>query len=182
MGSLLDDAKSETWFVDALNNTGLLPKRLSESVGIDNLLELDGIQKIDYSANLEAQNDNLGVNKQLHSNLPDSPMVETSSFGSSSSSPSMSNLPPIKVKIESGDGKFHDQMVGLDEQYSHVSIAPNEAPPTNFGGATTVSTVAGVNTTAITSEHLSRVISEYEKSDGLWKLPLPLQPVQRKSC
>ncbi|CAI9787218.1 unnamed protein product [Fraxinus pennsylvanica] len=184
MGSLLDDAKSETWFVDALNGTGLLPKGLSESAAIDNLLELDGIQKSDSSANLDAQNENLGVNKQVHSNLPDSPLVETSSsFGSSSSSPSMSNLPPIKVRIENGNARFHDQMVGLDEQFSHVSIAPNAPPPTNSvtSGAAAVSSVAGVNT----GEHLIRVISDDEKSDhraptGLRKPPLPLQPVQRK--
>ncbi|KAL2482371.1 Octicosapeptide/Phox/Bem1p family protein [Forsythia ovata] len=182
MGSLLNDTKSETWFVDALNSTGLMPRGLSESAGIDNLLELDGIQKSDSSANLEAQNDNLGVNKQVHSNFSDSPMVDTSSsFGSSSSSTYMSNLPPIKVRIESGNGRSHDQMVVLDEQFSHVSIAPNAAPPTHFGGAATVSSVAG----ALTSEHLNRVISDDEKSDhgaptGLRKPPLPLQPVQRK--
>ncbi|KAL2519107.1 Uncharacterized protein Adt_15354 [Abeliophyllum distichum] len=129
MGFLLDDAKSETWFVDPQNSSGLLPKGLSKSVGIDNLMELDGIQKSDYSTNLEAQNDNLGVNKH--------------------------------------------------------SIASNVAPLTYFGGATTISSIARVNTATVTSEHLSRVISHDEKSDngaqtGLWKPPLPLKLVQRK--
>lgn len=39
MGSLLDDAKSETWFVDALNDTGLLPRGFSDPATVDNLLE-----------------------------------------------------------------------------------------------------------------------------------------------
>ncbi|CAI9754563.1 unnamed protein product [Fraxinus pennsylvanica] len=188
MGSLLDYAKSETWFVDALNGTGLLPRGLSDSAAVDNMVELDGIQKSDSSANLDPQNKILGFNKQVHSNLPDSPMVETSSsFGSSSSSPSMSNLPPIKVGIENDNARFHDQMAGLDEQLSHVSIAPNAPPPTYsaIGGATTVSSVAGENTTAVTAQHISRVISDNEKSDHgaptrLRKPPLPLQPVQPK--
>ncbi|KAL2458698.1 uncharacterized protein Fot_55487 [Forsythia ovata] len=88
-------------------------------------------------------------------------MVETSSsFGSSSSSPSMSNMPPNKIRIES-------------------------APPTHFGGVATVPLIVGVNTVAVTSKHLSRVISDNEKSDHgaptrLWKPPFPLQPMQRK--
>lgn len=187
MGSLLDDAKSENWFVDALNGTGLLPRGLSDSAATDNLVELDGIQKSDSSANLDPQNEILGFNKQVHSNLPDSPMVETSSsFGSSSSSPSMSNLPPVKVRIGNDSARFHDQMAGLDEQLSHVSIAPNAPPPTHsvIGCAATVSSVAGENT-ATAAEPLSRVISDNEKSDhgaptGLRKPPLPLQPVQPK--
>ncbi|KAJ4838963.1 hypothetical protein Tsubulata_017363, partial [Turnera subulata] len=41
MGSLLDDAKSETWFVDALNGSGLLPRNLSDSATMDCLVNLD---------------------------------------------------------------------------------------------------------------------------------------------
>ncbi|XP_057786946.1 protein PAL OF QUIRKY-like [Salvia miltiorrhiza] len=104
MGSLLDDSKSETWFVDALNGSGLLlPRGLSDSAAaIDTLLAVDR-----------------GGKEQA---VESPPVVETSSSsGSSSSSPSMANLPPIKVRAE------EYMMVGLDEQLSsHMSIA---APP-----------------------------------------------------
>lgn len=200
MGSLLDDAKSETWFVDALNGSGLLPRGLSESAAIDTLLELDhrhhqGMVNSDSSVDLEAQhNECLGnnnkqvVGKGNNTNaqevvvLDSPPMVETSSsFGSSSSSPSMANLPPIKVRTEG----YH-QMVGLDEQFSHVSIMPNAAspPPPSFSTGSSAAAAYGGG------ENLNRVIGDDEKSEksdhgmvapsGLRKPPLPLQPVQRK--
>ncbi|KAI3795178.1 hypothetical protein L1987_37827 [Smallanthus sonchifolius] len=138
MGSLLDDAKSETWFVDALNGAGLLPRGLSDSAPIDNLLE----HKDNYME-LEIQH--------RHLNLPDSPLVETtSSFGSTSSSPSMSNLPHIKVKVD-----HMNQMAGLDEQLSqlNVSVPPQPVPVP---------------------------VPDSEPTGGMRKPPLPLQPVQRK--
>ncbi|KAL2516532.1 uncharacterized protein Fot_30503 [Forsythia ovata] len=106
-------------------------------------------------------------------------MVETSSsFGSSSSSPSMSNMPPNKIRIESGNGKFHDQMVLI----GRIVLT---SPPTYFGGVATVPLIVGVNTVTVTSKHLSRVIFDNQKSDHgaptrLRKPPFPLQPVQRK--
>lgn len=170
MGSLLDDAKSETWFVDALNGSGLLPRGLSESAAaIDTLLEVDrGVATSDSCADLGDAG-----GKQA----PAPPVVETSSSsGSSSSSPSMGNLPPIKVRSE------EYLMVGLDEQFSsHMSIAPNLAnvasPPVAF---------VNVPPTAVRSGG-GGDDEKSEKSDhstvaptGLKKPPLPLQPVQRK--
>lgn len=68
--------------------------------------------------------------------MPDSPLVETnSSFESSSSSPVMSNLPPIKVRIEGGGG---DQMVGSDEQFLHTNVAQQPPLPTGVGGGVQV--------------------------------------------
>ncbi|KAL7152951.1 hypothetical protein ABFS83_04G133100 [Erythranthe nasuta] len=189
MGSLLDDAKSETWFVDALNGAGLLPRGISESAAIDTFLELDqrhhgggGMVNSDSSADLEAlQNESVGnINKQVVGKANNSQevfLVETSSsFGSSSSSPSMANLPPIKVRTEG-----YNQTAGLDEQFSHVSIASglaNAAPPPlpNSGAAASGG-----------GENVNRVICDDERSDHgtvaatrLRKPPLPLQPVQRK--
>lgn len=180
MGSLLDDAKSETWFVDALNGSGLLPRGLSESAAMDTLLELDhGMAKSDSCADLATtHNDDpsFGNNsKQAPAkNNAQEVMVETSSsFGSSTSSPSMANLPPIKVRGEDY------LMVGLNEQFSsHFGIAANATSPP----------VAFVNVpSAVRSD---RVIGDDEKSEksdhgtvaptGLRKPPLPLQPVQRK--
>nr|XP_043629735.1 leucine-rich repeat extensin-like protein 2 [Erigeron canadensis] len=157
MGSLLDDAKSETWFVDALNGAGLLPRGFSDTASIDNLLEhKDGViqegldnNMIDYTDELEIHQ-RRPVDAQL--NLPDPPLVETSSsFGSSSSSPSMSNLPPIKVRMVD----HMNQMAGLDQQFSQLNVPVDEersdhgAPSGGAGG-------------------------------GMRKPPLPLQPVQRK--
>ncbi|KAI3780412.1 hypothetical protein L2E82_10393 [Cichorium intybus] len=175
MGSLLDDAKSETWFVDALNGAGLLPRGLSDSAttNIDNLLEHKdgGIQEDrDNYTETEIQRRRLDV----QFNLPDSPLMETSSsFGSTSSSPSMSNLPPIKVRVDQ-----MNQMAGLDEHLSQLNVntAPPPVPVINVGGWAAVVTSAGGGTT----------VSDDDRSDhgapsgGMRRPPLPLQPVQRK--
>ncbi|KAL9170304.1 hypothetical protein ABFS82_04G136600 [Erythranthe guttata] len=185
MGSLLDDAKSETWFVDALNGAGLLPRGISESAAIDTFLERHHGNS-DSSADLEAlQNESVGnINKQVvgkaNNNSQEVFLVETtSSFGSSSSSPSMANLPPIKVRTEG-----YNQTAGLDEQFSHASIASglaNAAPPPlpNIGAAASGG-----------GENVNRVICDDEKSEKsdhgtvaatrVRKPPLPLQTVQRK--
>jgi hypothetical protein len=106
MGALLNDAKSESWFVDVLNGAALLPRGLSDPATIENILEY------------EPRDTELGnFNKQqvknvidVQSNLPDSPLVETnSSFGSSTSSSLMSNLPPLKV--------------GVEDQFSGMTVA-----------------------------------------------------------
>lgn len=205
MGCLLDDAKSETWFVDALNGSGLLPRGVSDSAAVNNLLQLDDdhINSGESCVDLEAQGQSLalsGNNKEViknavtadvQSTMSDSPMVETtSSFDSGVSSPSMSNLPPIKVRVEESN-----RMVALDEQFSQMNVAldaPNNlmtAPPplpANIGGVVNVSSGVGLNpAVVVTGENFGRVISDDEKSDHgaptrLRKPPLPLQPVQRK--
>ncbi|KAH6763502.1 hypothetical protein C2S52_020935 [Perilla frutescens var. hirtella] len=182
MGSLLDDAKSETWFVDALNGSGLLPRGLSESAAMDTLLELDrGMTNSDSCTDLVAQTEqSFGNSKQVtvKFNAQEQVVETSSSFGSSSSSPSMSNLPPIKVR---GEDYI---MVGLDEP-SHLRIAPNLAnatsPPVLF---------VNVPDAVRSSCGGDRVIGDDEKSErsdhgtaaqtGLRKPPLPLQTVQRK--
>ncbi|MCD7452762.1 hypothetical protein HAX54_018064 [Datura stramonium] len=215
MGCLLADSKSETWFVDALNNASMLSRGLSDSAADGNFLELESIPKSDSGVNLqEAQNESLAANnremaknvvQEVQSTMPDSPMVETtSSFESSVSSPSMPNLPPIKVRAEDGqmNARFHEQMLGLDEQLSHMNVASNAQKmddgylhmaaaaatpplPNVIGGAAVMSSVTLVNTAPATGEHHGRIISDDEKSDhgapsGHRKPPLPLQPIQRK--
>ncbi|PWA86383.1 Phox/Bem1p [Artemisia annua] len=168
VGSLLDDAKSETWFVDALNGAGLLPRGLSDSANIDNLLEhKDGTvsEDRDNSMELETQRRRLDV----HLNLPDSPLVETnSSFGSSSSSPSMSNLPPIKVRVD----QHMNQMAGLDEQLGQLNVNTSSAQQ-----SVAVNNVVGGGVWGGEEERLEHAGAT---SGGLRKPPLPLQPVQRK--
>ncbi|KAG2302102.1 hypothetical protein Bca52824_030753 [Brassica carinata] len=97
MGQILESsAKSDDWFLDALN------RGFSKSGDKDN----DG--------------------KQLQQlNLPDSPMLDTSSsFGSTSSSPSLANLPPIRVHVEEGGGVkgVHDQKLGIEEQFARFNV------------------------------------------------------------
>ncbi|KAL0462313.1 UNVERIFIED_CONTAM: hypothetical protein Slati_0118900 [Sesamum latifolium] len=178
MGSLLDDAKSETWFVDALNGAGLLPRGLSESAAIDTLIELDhGMVNSDSCADLEAQNES---NKQVVAKssaqevVLDSPHVAetSSSFGSSSSTPSMANLPPIKVRVEDY------QMVGLDEQFSHVNIASQPLACHNAA----VRTSGGMNSSAASGggEGLSRVICDDEKSKSHCTADGTAEAMQRK--
>ncbi|XP_004236429.1 uncharacterized protein [Solanum lycopersicum] len=215
MGCLLADSKSETWFVDALNNASMLSRGLSDSAAEGNFLELERIPKSDSGVNLDqAQNESLAANnrqmaknviQEVQSTMPDSPMVETtSSFESSVSSPSMPNLPQIKVRAENGqmNARFHDQMPGLDEQFSNMNVASNAQNledaylhlaaqaatpplPTVIGGAAVTSSATLVNAAPATGEHHGRVISDDEKSDhgapsGRRKPPLPLQPIQRK--
>jgi hypothetical protein len=197
MGSLLDDAKSETWFVDALNHAGLIPRGLSDSA-TGCMLNLDGIRGSDSCNDLEAQaaDDSLGHNnKQVRHNvhdvhsMPDSPMVEkNSSYGSSSSSPSMSNLPPIRVRVE-------DQKVGMEEQFAQISFAPSGLKQDDSFGVLSAppppvpTVVASASTVAstVSNETANRVSSDDERSDqgvpvGFRKPPLPLQPVHMKAC
>lgn len=192
MGALLDDAKSETWFVDALNGSGLLPRGFSDSATMDCLLSLDGVRGNDSSNNLEAQGDFMADNKQVAKNvmhdlhsMPDSPMVENnSSFGSSSSSPSMSNLPPIRVRVDDGNlarpQDHHQKASGVEEQFAQISFAPPSLSTDIVASSGTVVSAAQVNAVAVSGG----VISDDERSDhgapvGFRKPPLPiLQPVQ----
>lgn len=186
MGRLLDDAKSETWFVDALNDSGLLLSRgLSDSAAVDNLVELDHPEiHRDSSADVECQEQILIKTTHplqppppdVHITLSDSPMPEThSSFESSHSSPSMSNLPPTKVRDEESN-----QQVLFYEQFSRVNVGSNvqrhedgsismatPLPPLpRFANSTIAMPAAAeaANTAAIASR----------------KPPLPLQLVQPK--
>ncbi|PPD98103.1 hypothetical protein GOBAR_DD04845 [Gossypium barbadense] len=76
MGPLLNDAKSETWFVDALNGSGLVPRGNSDSVTIEALLNIDdggpkvqdqrvGIEEqfaqISFATNIHKQDDCYGA-------------------------------------------------------------------------------------------------------------------------
>lgn len=207
MGCLLADAKSETWFVDALNNAGLLTRGLSDSATEgNNIVDLDGIPKSGSVTDLKNQNEALissSDNKQPTKNpvqdfqytIPDSQVVieTTSSFDSSVSSPSMANLPPIKVRVEGGhnNARANDKMFGLEEQFSQINVAPHiqkqEDGLDNVATAMPphLPTIVGINSAA-QGEILGQVISDDEKLDhvapsGIRKPPLPLQLVPRKT-
>ncbi|XP_045792665.1 uncharacterized protein LOC123887383 [Trifolium pratense] len=189
MGSLLDDAKSETWFVDALNNSGVLSRGVSDSER-DSFVNLDNVPASDSSNNLESQGvaaaESLNILEDINNNnnnnvknvfdvvnvAPGSPMLENST-SSSSLSPSIANLPPIRVRVdETGGNKLQQEnRVGMKQDggfvVSYANVAMAAIPS------------AGVVTTTAT-------VSDDERSDyggviGSRKPPLPLQLVQPRT-
>ncbi|KAI6683456.1 hypothetical protein NL676_029369 [Syzygium grande] len=214
MGTLVDDSKSETWFVDALNNAGILPRGFSDSAAaaMDCLVNLDppnpssdlAAQIGDHrnNNNAAAADDNgkqVKAVQDVQFAMPDSPVVENSSSssnGSSSSSPSMSNLPPIRVRVD-------QRAAGIEDQFAQMSIAASHpydvygafsAPPPPpipsaimMGAAMNAAASASVaNQAGACGESMSnRAVSDDERSDhgappmSFRKPPLPmLQPVQ----
>jgi hypothetical protein len=128
LSSLLDDSsKSENWFVDALNSAILgsldgIPRGIStDSASVNCLLGLEddssvhsrsGVTNSAPTEDQRASQPKLpagaaaaagGAGRHPHDvqSVPDSPMMDkNSSFGSTSSAPSLSNLPPIRVRPE----------------------------------------------------------------------------------
>lgn len=199
MGCLLNDAKSETWFVDALNGAGLIPRVLSDSAAnTENLLEFSDqvVNNNDCMESVFSPKDPLGGRKQVEyvqeaqSSMLGSPMVlETNySFGSSLSSPSMSNLPHIRVRADSDDARLQDQMAGLDEQFSQMNTSAAANMQNQVDGTLMLSApppLPVVITTTVSTENENRVFADEDKSDQggptrFRKPPLPLQPVQRR--
>uniref|UniRef100_A0A6N2KBF9 PB1 domain-containing protein n=1 Tax=Salix viminalis TaxID=40686 RepID=A0A6N2KBF9_SALVM len=188
MGSLLDDAKSETWFVDALNGSGLIPRNLSDSATLECLVTLGSEQDQEAQAesvegeNRKAKNE---LFHEVHTTLSDSPVMEkNSSFGSSSSSPSMTSLPPIRVRVE-------DPRVGFEEQFAQMTYAQvvqknddgygflSAPPPPIPVSISAVGAAISTNPAGGSSENLNRLLSDDERSDqgvpiSFRKPPLPV--------
>ncbi|XP_014517078.1 uncharacterized protein LOC106774557 [Vigna radiata var. radiata] len=202
MGSLLDDVKSETWFVDALNNSGMLNRVVSDTAAGDSFVNLDGgggVSASGSSNNLEALPD---TNNNKAKNLPDvvqsspgSPMMENSSSSSPSFSPSLANLPPIRVRVDDNSSRLQqenkvgglpeEQLVqmtiasGLKQDDGLVSVVSSAVAAPAIPAAVTMPSV-GVVTTS--DNVMNRVLSEDERSDlGFRKPPLPLQLVQPRT-
>ncbi|KAF3969463.1 hypothetical protein CMV_006750 [Castanea mollissima] len=150
IGPILDNsAKSEDWFLNALNGSGLMNNRgYSVPTSVDCLLGLDDDGVVGGVNNLDSSNSGGGAREleagqpgknaksgqDVHS-VPDSPMLETtSSFGSTSSSPSLANLRPIRVHAEDGGGvgggsgggggvaRVADQKLGIEEQFAQMGL------------------------------------------------------------
>ncbi|XP_016509226.2 uncharacterized protein LOC107826724 [Nicotiana tabacum] len=200
MGCLLDDAKSETWFVDAFNNAGFISRGLSDSAVVDNLLERHNIPENDSFADLATN-----AIQEVHSTMPDSPLVNTtSSFESTVSSQSIGNLLPVAVKVEDNHMKatFQDQILGLYERFSHINVASNEqklddgynhlhaavapALPTVIGGADAMLSAGFVKSAAANDDEktdhgaptrlrklLLRSLSIQKKNGDGYSLPSP---------
>ncbi|PKA56588.1 hypothetical protein AXF42_Ash015361 [Apostasia shenzhenica] len=147
IGSLLDDSKSENWFVDALNGAIAidgLPRGLSaDSSSVNCLLGLEDESSVHSRSGMSAVGGGGGGGGVEHEPLvlprpdsssklarpgmevqsvPDSPMVETaSSFGSTSSAPYLSNLPPIRVRAD--DRPMEQRIGGLEDHFSQINIS-----------------------------------------------------------
>lgn len=198
IGPILENTtKSEDWFLNALNGSGLLNRGFSDSTSVNCLLGLDddvgsggagggsggnldlGVRDLEGSQKNVKQQQQAG--QDVHS-VPDSPMLETtSSFGSTSSSPSLANLPPIRVHVDDGVGagggggaRMQDQKMGIEEQFAQISVVGLQkqqdegfvvlsSPPPM---PTTIA-IAGVQVSgaAASGEYLNRVFSDDERSD-----------------
>ncbi|XWS68818.1 hypothetical protein CRYUN_Cryun04dG0125300 [Craigia yunnanensis] len=119
--------KSDEWFLNALNEAGLLNKAFSDSAkNVNCLLGLDddrrgNVVEVGLKDEGSSSQKNMNLKNQDVHSVPDSPMLETtSSFGSTSSSPSPASLPPIRVHAE--DQKEH-KLVGIEEQFAQFTVA-----------------------------------------------------------
>ncbi|CAH2042096.1 unnamed protein product [Thlaspi arvense] len=124
--------------------------------------------------------------QDVHS-VPDSPMVDTtSSFGSTSSSPSLANLPPIRVRMEDQKPPPPPPAGGIEEQFSQMSVGGGGAVPKQDDGgflvlssppvltsvaappaAAVAVAVPGVGLTSagLPTEYGNRVISDDDRSE-----------------
>ncbi|KAL8248520.1 hypothetical protein R6Q59_005388 [Mikania micrantha] len=157
IGSLLENStKSEDWFLNALNGT---TSGFSDTSSVNCLLGLDD----DVPMPEKKDVDNKGVigknpkannsAQDVHS-VPD--LERTSSFGSASSSPSLANLPPIRVHVND-----NQKVGGIEEQFSQMSVqqqhqkVPHDA---GFVAAPAPVVVAGVpaSSTPLAAEYSNR--------------------------
>ncbi|CAN4083174.1 unnamed protein product [Withania somnifera] len=124
LGSALLDSKADSWFSDALNNTRIARRGQSTDSGFGH--ELIGFENMGGSNSVvssEGQGENLsaiggggGDAKQTldlgGGSVSDCMVLETSSsFGSTSSSISLSNVPAIGVQAEDGGANLQDKRV-----------------------------------------------------------------------
>jgi hypothetical protein len=202
VGSLLDDSsKSENWFVDALNSaiSGSLdgiPRGIStDSASVNCLLGLEDDSSVHSRSGVpnSAPSEDQRANQQKlpaaaasasgrhphdGQSVPDSPMIDkNSSFGSTSSAPSLSNLPPIRVRQEDRPPgppaavEDHFAQMGISEQQAPPPVAYMQQPPQVPVPAMAVPGAASISP----SEASSRVFSDDDKSDhgGAARIPQP---------
>nr|VDD30543.1 unnamed protein product [Brassica oleracea] len=131
MGQILESsAKSDDWFLNrGFSDSDSDVNRL---LGLDDTLRSNSGDKDDDGKHQQQkqQPPQHPGGQDVH-NLPDSPMLDTSSsFGSTSSSPSLANLPPIRVHVEEARG-MQDQRLGIEEQFARFNdgFAAISSPP-----------------------------------------------------
>ncbi|KAK8452331.1 hypothetical protein SEVIR_5G094100v4 [Setaria viridis] len=193
LGSLLDDSsKSENWFVDALNSaiSGSLdgiPRGIStDSASVNCLLGLEDDSSVHSRSGVPnsapseeqrgSQHQKLpataaaagGRHPHDVQSVPDSPMLDkNSSFGSTSSAPSLSNLPPIRVRPEDRppDARVMPPTT-VEDHFAQMGISEQQLPPAAYmQPPPQVPIPAMAVPVASPSEASSRVFSDDDKSD-----------------
>ncbi|KAL3654440.1 hypothetical protein CASFOL_004121 [Castilleja foliolosa] len=198
--------KSEDWFFNALNgkastlSAGASDRGFSESSSVTNLLGLDDdlvrkavVSGKDTEPQIEGpksggNGNNSMINQDVNS-VPDSPMPETSSsFGSTSSSPSVANLPPIRVHLEENSKVG----LGIEDQFQQMNLGV--AGNVNLVAAQKLEAIGGLVTSAgmaagtvvsgfpvmVGGDYPNRAFSDDERSDpgGYRQVPQTQQQVQ----
>ncbi|CAN4114554.1 unnamed protein product [Withania somnifera] len=184
IGSLLQSStKSEDWFVHALNGatSNSTMKVFSESSSVNCLLGLDDdVANCNNVKSIDGKN--VKISGHDVQSVPDSPMVETtSSFGSTSSTPSLTNIPPIKVHVE------ENSRVGIEEQFSQLGVGLGggkvEQKQEEGAAAPVVPTVFSAVPVVVGGDYGNRVFSDDERSDqgfGVgYRNPAQIQPQQK---
>ncbi|KAG8046126.1 hypothetical protein GUJ93_ZPchr0008g13080 [Zizania palustris] len=206
LGSLLDDSsKSESWFVDALNSAipGSLdgiPRGIStDSASVNCLLGLEDDSSMHSrggqpnSAPAEEQRASqqklaaaaVAAGRLPHDvqSVPDSPMIDkNSSFGSTSSAPSLSNLPPIRVRPEDRppDSRV-TQPTAVEDHFAQMGITDQPLPPVmGYMQPPPQMPILNMPVPSISpSDASSRVFSDDDRSDnggGGGRRPQPPKP------
>ncbi|KAI3796143.1 hypothetical protein L1987_38808 [Smallanthus sonchifolius] len=169
IGSLLESTtKSEDWFLSALNGTS---SGFSDTSSVNCLLGLEDDVTIPEKKDVNNKGvigKNLRANQSVQDvqSVPDSPMLETSSsFGSASSSPSLANLPPIRVNLED-----QQKVVGgIEEQFSQMSVQQHlkHQEDVNFVPAPAPVVITGVPIVSKVAigDNPNRMPSEDERSE-----------------
>ncbi|OMO51276.1 Phox/Bem1p [Corchorus capsularis] len=214
IGPIINNStKSDEWFLNALNGAGLLNRGFSDSAtNVNCLLGLDderqgNVVEVGLKDEGSGSQKNMNSKSQDVHSVPDSPMLETtSSFGSTSSSPSLANLPPIRVHAE--DQK-ENKLVGIEEQFAHFTVTGGgggglkqqdegfsvlSSPPSMPVSIAVSGGGVGLSTGMVPGEYTNRGFSDDERSDhgvpvGYRKPPppqsqphgLPLQSQQKFS-
>uniref|UniRef100_A0A7N0TKM1 PB1 domain-containing protein n=1 Tax=Kalanchoe fedtschenkoi TaxID=63787 RepID=A0A7N0TKM1_KALFE len=198
-------AKSEDWFYSALNGSGASARGLgftdvnsvNSLLGLENDASFSAAAAVNNGGNGNLRSGNSRGSEALQqpdlsrNQTPlnsDTLMIETlSSFGSTSSSPSLANLPPIRVRVEDGGGagggggsKVHDQRGVVEEQFAQMSVSSSGGNGKQDEGFAAMASPPPIPTTLIPAtmvqegainpgisggEYNDRIVSDDERSD-----------------
>lgn len=185
--------KSDDWFFNVLNgkastlSAAASDRGFSESSSVNCLIGLDdesvgkataaagkdGEAQIERSKIGRNGSGNNVANHDVHS-LPDSPMLDTtSSYGSTSSSPSVANLPPIRVHVDENpkvaglgiEDQFQQMSVGVVGNVNLVQMQKQEEHGGFVAAGVTAGTVVSGVPVVVGGEYSNRVFSDDERSD-----------------
>ncbi|KAG6512386.1 uncharacterized protein LOC121976648 [Zingiber officinale] len=180
IGPPIDGSKSETWFVDSLNNA-------TGGLGVDDIPRLLALDDEDSSINSLRRSDGDRDGRQLEperpvlprpdsfgkirrhgqesQSVPNSPMLDkASSFGSTSSAPSLSNLPPIPIPTidHIADRRLDPLPVAISSSLMRTSDGNNS----DLGGFRNPKQPPNATqSNTITSDPASRSIHSMQNSD-----------------